>query len=414
MKPLHSMMRRVSADYAAASNQLRQGITLTAEVIQLHALHSPDNEHANTEHTNTDTPNTTRCIEIHITPVDLTPDDAHRLPHYQTPAGIIGIADLLPLLQAISPIALTSDDVEHTSLYRALALAHLDSKLHACFGELSPVSTNTQTLKAETSKAHAEASKVKTVIRHHDVMCCVYRQSDQHCLASTRMRLPSDTLTHWLNTGTWQALPAPPYYPSNTQRSITQRAISTAWLARQTLQFPLIVGKLDLPLDLNTRQCQHTIHIGDVLMITDAAFSVTGEGTLYLPLNAHTQHVVRTRWLASHQLSVIDVQTNQPQDEDMTHTAEANTDTSTIDTSSDAINAIANINLPLNVQLGSVTLSVEQLSQLTAGMLLSIDGCAPGEAHLCHRQQTVARGELVDVEGKLGLQITAIEVDHAD
>jgi len=64
--------------------------------------------------------------------------------------------------------------------------------------------------------------------------------------------------------------------------------------------------------------------------------------------------------------------------------------------------------LPLAVTLrcGSLELTLGDLRRIAAGTVLPVNGVTPGFATLCHGERVVAEGELVSVEGRLGLQIT--------
>lgn len=72
----------------------------------------------------------------------------------------------------------------------------------------------------------------------------------------------------------------------------------------------------------------------------------------------------------------------------------------------DTLGSIAHLPLSLTLRCGQLTLSVDQLRQLGSGSVLEIHGIAPGRASLCHGEHVVGEGELVDVDGRLGLQIT--------
>lgn len=72
----------------------------------------------------------------------------------------------------------------------------------------------------------------------------------------------------------------------------------------------------------------------------------------------------------------------------------------------EALGPIAQLPLGLTVRCGQLTLSIEQLRRLGSGSVLEIHGIAPGRASLCHGDYVVGEGELVDVDGRLGLQIT--------
>lgn len=64
--------------------------------------------------------------------------------------------------------------------------------------------------------------------------------------------------------------------------------------------------------------------------------------------------------------------------------------------------------LALTLRCGQLTLTLGQLRELGSGSVLEINGVAPGQATLCYGERVVAEGELVDVDGRLGLQITRL------
>ncbi|RMM42525.1 HrcQb [Pseudomonas syringae pv. aptata] len=66
------------------------------------------------------------------------------------------------------------------------------------------------------------------------------------------------------------------------------------------------------------------------------------------------------------------------------------------------------LELDLTLRCGDLRLTLAELRRLDAGSILEVSGIAPGHATLCHGEQVVAEGELVDVEGRLGLQITRL------
>ncbi|MCW6055965.1 FliM/FliN family flagellar motor switch protein [Pseudomonas fragariae (ex Marin et al. 2024)] len=66
------------------------------------------------------------------------------------------------------------------------------------------------------------------------------------------------------------------------------------------------------------------------------------------------------------------------------------------------------LELDLTLRCGELRLTLAELRRLDAGTILEVSGIAPGHAMLCHGEQVVAEGELVDVEGRLGLQITRL------
>ncbi|GGM31089.1 FliM/FliN family flagellar motor switch protein [Pseudomonas asuensis] len=73
---------------------------------------------------------------------------------------------------------------------------------------------------------------------------------------------------------------------------------------------------------------------------------------------------------------------------------------------SDELESLERLPLELSLRCGRLTLSLDALQRLGSGTVLEVGGIAPGQATLCYGEQVVAEGELVDVDGRLGLQIT--------
>lgn len=71
-----------------------------------------------------------------------------------------------------------------------------------------------------------------------------------------------------------------------------------------------------------------------------------------------------------------------------------------------ASDALGDLSLDLTLRCGALQLSLGQLRCLAEGVVLEVSGIAPGHATLCHGERVLAEGELVDVDGRLGLQIT--------
>jgi type III secretion protein Q len=70
------------------------------------------------------------------------------------------------------------------------------------------------------------------------------------------------------------------------------------------------------------------------------------------------------------------------------------------------LDTLAHLPLDLTLRCGRLTLTLGELRQLCSGTVLEVGGVTPGFATLCHGERVVAEGELVDVDGRLGLQIT--------
>lgn len=62
--------------------------------------------------------------------------------------------------------------------------------------------------------------------------------------------------------------------------------------------------------------------------------------------------------------------------------------------------------LTLTVRCGHLSLTLQALQQLSCGSVVTVQQAQPGEAMLYHGEVPLARGELVEIAGRLGLQIT--------
>ena len=83
----------------------------------------------------------------------------------------------------------------------------------------------------------------------------------------------------------------------------------------------------------------------------------------------------------------------EPEDEPAPHNAASDFDSLALD---------------LTLRCGELRLTLAELRRLDAGTILEVSGIAPGYATLCHADRVLAEGELVDVDGRLGLQITRL------
>lgn len=73
---------------------------------------------------------------------------------------------------------------------------------------------------------------------------------------------------------------------------------------------------------------------------------------------------------------------------------------------SDPIDPLDQLPIALTLRCGALNLTLGDLRRIGSGSVLEVSGVTPGHATLCHGERIVAEGELVDVDGRLGLQIT--------
>ena len=66
------------------------------------------------------------------------------------------------------------------------------------------------------------------------------------------------------------------------------------------------------------------------------------------------------------------------------------------------------LSMALTVRCGTLNLSLGELRNLAPGAVLGIGGYAPGTAGLYYADRPIGQGQLVEVDGRLGLQLTRV------
>lgn len=214
-----------------------------------------------------------------------------------------------------------------------------------------------------------------------------------------RLRLPSIRLTmRWrataagilalLDSGAWRRVDAP--------RSIP------AWLAEANAALPLLAGATTLSLaDFRA------LRQGDVVRVAASRFDVTGRAIVRFA--GRRLHLC---WLdAQRCFEVQTMSDDTPFRDSDTHTC---TDTDThagIETDLPPPGAPPSIDtsaipVRLSFSLGVLSLTVGEVSQLAAGALLPLDRGLPPRVEIEANGLPIGAGELVDLDGRLAVEIT--------
>ncbi|MFJ4143880.1 type III secretion system cytoplasmic ring protein SctQ [Pseudomonas sp. NPDC089734] len=211
----------------------------------------------------------------------------------------------------------------------------------------------------------------------------------------SRLRAPSATLLDLLDRGPWQREPV-------------------AHDVRWPINIPLLLGHLTL-----TYRQLSGLRPGDVLLPDHPLFTPDGRGILQLgscrlslaqesahalcftltELEQDTMNATIDHFSASDSDNPLMLEDIQEHDELSDSQASR----------SDDLERFNDLSLALTLRAGNLSLSLGQLRSLAVGSVLTFNGCTPGHAMLFHGERTLAHGELVDVEGRLGLQITRME-----
>lgn len=207
------------------------------------------------------------------------------------------------------------------------------------------------------------------------------------CLPSIRLTmrllLTADGLHALLDSGEWKRAATPFSLP--------------AWLSHIDASIPLVVGHTTLRLD----ECD-ALTRGDVVRLAVSAFDVAGNADIRLA--ACRLHL---RWLdAQHCFEVQSMlhDTDRPGDAiDPDITADA-----TAGTSEEAGSKLDPSAIPirLSFSLGKLASTVGELAALGPGSLLKLANALPPHVTIEANGLPVGAGELVDLDGRLGVQIT--------
>lgn len=318
-----------------------------------------------------------------------------------TTGGHVHITNSFRLIQRLCALPLTREDAKKESLTWRLALHQLAEPFNRILGEFSLTSPRTQVHSNDDSIA--------------EQICCHWQLDSHNQSQSGVIQFPIDTLFYWLNAAPWQALSAPVYQQLALQQLTTGFALS--------------VGRLSL-----FRSEALQLGVGDVLLPQQTFFDLQGNGMLQIATQS-----VGLRWQQRTQFLITDVQdtamnqTTQsesgtvaagdvtaPQDAESLNTEAINKEPlrkelaqHSEDESSPVNEPFADLPLTFTIEVGEVCLTLQQLQQLSLGSVLTANGMSAGQAVLKHRDRIVGRGELVDVEGRMGLQLQSIEMGLA-
>lgn len=236
----------------------------------------------------------------------------------------------------------------------------------------------------------------------------------------SQLDIPGATLLGLLHAAPWQRRAAP-------------------WVERFALCVPLLVGHLALPAGLLA-----ALRPGDVLMPETPLFDSSGHGLIRLGRQCVQVRVQsRTAPLRLIVLALEETVMSTPTDTDTDTDTDILTpdwdDTSRYEPDAQAAEAVDqpapvyadaqtqappmaeqvagdvterfdDLPLALTVRCGHLSLTLAELRNLAPGVVLQVQGVAPGAGALFYGERALAHGELVEVDGQLGLQVARVDV----
>ncbi|MFJ5364168.1 type III secretion system cytoplasmic ring protein SctQ [Pectobacterium punjabense] len=171
-----------------------------------------------------------------------------------------------------------------------------------------------------------------------------------------------------------------------------------------TIALPLTLADAVLPFTALQR-----LQTGDIVLPNRPWVTPSGEGTLsFGTLRLHGTLQLTAN--APYTFTVTDMETvSMPSSATDTMLTDVHVDISASEFTPSRDNVTENLPpLPIVLQLrcGSLTMTLTELQHLASGSVLTLRDVVPGQAWLYHGDIALASGDLVDVEGRLGLQIT--------
>lgn len=166
------------------------------------------------------------------------------------------------------------------------------------------------------------------------------------------------------------------------------------------LTIALTVGRLRLPVAQ-----VGSVRVGDVLMLEQAFFQARGNG--YVQVGEQRLHGCIDDETGPLRLTLISME-DMFVDEDFAepHYLGEEDDTPVADVFGQE--PFDELSMALNVRCGTLSLTLGELRNLAPGAVLGISGYAPGMAGLYYGDRPIGQGQLVEVDGRLGLQLTRV------
>ncbi|WP_233978302.1 type III secretion system cytoplasmic ring protein SctQ [Pectobacterium versatile] len=294
---------------------------------------------------------------------------------WQSDIGHVSLTDPFPLLSLLSDcplLPLTEDDDAAQEWYWTLYNQSLNPVLRTLIGEIYPLGLSQQ----ESGQKEQDSTE-----QNHNAA----RLSVSWNGMTVRSRMQAADAV-------WLAL------FSRADWHHQRRALP----AGMTIAIPLTLADAVLPLSALRR-----LRTGDLILPNRPWFTPSGEGTLSSG-TLRLRGTLQLTALAPYTFTVTDMETvSMPATDTML--AVPHSDASALEFTPMSDNVTENLPpLPvtLHIRCGSLTMTLAELQHLASGSVLTLRDVVPGQAWLYYGDIALASGDLVDVEGRLGLQIT--------
>jgi len=316
--------------------------------------------------------------ELYLLPAPERDEDGELARGFQSDAGLLIFSNPSPLLTLLANCpALMGEDDSNDNWYWPFFSQQLSPQIVDLFGPLTRVLTEAKTAPCLTLRLSAYLG-------------------EEH--AWSNLHVTPQTLQQLANRPGWQR-----------RWNTLHQGIP--------LNLPLIVATLTL----SVRQLA-ALRCGDLLMPGRLFFTPQGQGYVTVARQQFQGQLTATftsgepdRFLITLKKELTMSHSQEPllpEDDRGVSAAGADEETKNINVSVEEVPAhdasFDELPLELTLRCGTLKLTLGELRQLDAGSTVLVEHASPGEALLCHGNFPLAKGELVNVNGSLGLQITRV------
>ncbi|AIA70911.1 type III secretion protein [Pectobacterium atrosepticum SCRI1043] len=316
---------------------------------------------------------------------------AAQVSNWRSDIGNFSLTDPFPVLSLLSDcplLPLTEDDDAAQTWYWTLYNQSLNPVLRSLVGEIYPTAATSEerdSAQQHDTQQYSPQQHSAQQCSNSAALCAWFNVSWNGIVVRSRMQAADATWLKLFSLAEW-----------HRQR----RALP----AGMTIAIPLTLADVVLPFTT----LQH-LQTGDIVLPNRPWFTPSGEGTL----SSGTLRLRGTLQLAEHApyiFTVTDMETvSMPATATDIMLADPNSDTSAFEFTLDSDNvteSLPPLPITLHIRCGSLTMTLAELQHLASGSVLTLRDVVPGQAWLYHGDIALASGDLVDVEGRLGLQIT--------
>ncbi|WP_253493199.1 FliM/FliN family flagellar motor switch protein [Pseudomonas sp. S3E17] len=279
---------------------------------------------------------------------------------FETVCGVLALAEAGPLLSLLGecPVTLAPSGNDPESWFWALFQHHLSPQVSALLGDIRLL---------ETDRPKGFGCRLSVTLGASRVVGYLW--------------LAPETFLALCDAGPWRTTAGP---------------MST----RFQLAIAVTLGRLQLPIAQ-----ARSLRTGDVLVLEQTFFQAQGSG--YIQVGKQRLHGCIDDATGALCLTLTSIEdTSMDEDFAAPHYSEYEEGEPVEDVFGHE--PFDELSMALNVRCGTLNLTLGELRNLAPGSVLGIAGYAPGMAGLYYGDRPIGQGQLVEVDGRLGLQLSRV------